>query len=57
MTWLMRTYSSEVSSVGPEMINGVRASSMRIESTSSTIAKASSRCILSAMLNAMLSRR
>ena len=32
-----RTYLSVVWSVGPEMISGVRASSMRIESTSSTI--------------------
>jgi len=34
----MRTYSSVLSSAGPEMISGVRASSIRIESTSSTIA-------------------
>ena len=31
-------YSSGDSSAGPEMISGVRASSIRIESTSSTIA-------------------
>jgi hypothetical protein len=31
-------YRSERSSVGPEMISGVRASSIRIESTSSTMA-------------------
>ncbi len=37
-------YSSEQSSAGPEMINGVRASSIRIESTSSTMAKLNSRC-------------
>ena len=37
-------YSSSFSSAGPEMISGVRASSMRIESTSSTIANASPRC-------------
>jgi hypothetical protein len=35
---LTRTYSSGDSSAGPEMISGVRASSIRIESTSSTIA-------------------
>ncbi len=35
--------------VGPEMISGVRASSMRIESTSSTIAKLWPRCTHSSM--------
>jgi hypothetical protein len=39
----MRWYISVWSSAWPEMISGVRASSMRIESTSSTIAKKSSR--------------
>ena len=33
-----RMYRSDLSSVGPEMISGVRASSIRIESTSSTMA-------------------
>jgi hypothetical protein len=33
------------------MISGVRASSMRIESTSSTIAKLGSRCMRSSRLN------
>ena len=41
---LMRRYSSVLSSAGPEMMSGVRASSIRIESTSSTTAKASERC-------------
>lgn len=36
-------YLSELSSVGPEMIRGVRASSIKMESTSSTIAKWCSR--------------
>jgi hypothetical protein len=35
---LMRTYSSVWSSAWPLMISGVRASSIRIESTSSTMA-------------------
>jgi hypothetical protein len=35
---LTRMYSSGDSSAGPEMISGVRASSIRIESTSSTMA-------------------
>ena len=35
---------------GPEMISGVRASSMRIESTSSTIAKWWPRCTMSLRL-------
>jgi hypothetical protein len=39
------------------MMSGVRASSMRIESTSSTIAKLSGRWNLSVTLVAMLSRR
>ena len=37
-TAFIRTYSSAFSSAGPEMISGVRASSIRIESTSSTMA-------------------
>ena len=36
---LTRAYLSVVSSVGPEMMSGVRASSMRMESTSSTMQK------------------
>ena len=47
----------ELSSAWPEMISGVRASSMRIESTSSITAKFSSRWNFSSRLNAMLSRR
>ena len=43
--------------VGPLMISGVRASSMRIESTSSTIAKLWLRWTHSSMEPAMLSRR
>jgi hypothetical protein len=39
------------------MINGVRASSMRIESTSSTIAKLWPRWTISSTVHAMLSRR
>ena len=42
---------------GPEMMSGVRASSMRIESTSSTIAKWWPRCTMSCACQAMLSRR
>ena len=41
----------------PLMISGVRASSIRIESTSSTIAKLYPRCTQSSMRIAMLSRR
>ena len=44
-------------SAGPEMISGVRASSMRIESASSTIAKWWPRCTSSSFDQAMLSRR
>ncbi len=50
-------YQRTSSCVGPEMISGVRASSMRIESTSSTIAKLWPRCTHSSMEVAMLSRR
>jgi hypothetical protein len=39
------------------MMSGVRASSMRIESTSSTIAKLWPRCTWAARERAMLSRR
>jgi hypothetical protein len=39
MTLSIVWYSSDRSCAGPEMISGVRASSIRIESTSSTIAK------------------
>ncbi|SHY82845.1 Uncharacterised protein [Mycobacteroides abscessus subsp. abscessus] len=39
------------------MISGVRASSMRIESTSSTMAKACPRCTSSSSEWVMLSRR
>ena len=42
---------------GPEMISGVRASSMRIESTSSTMAKGWPRCTMASLERAMLSRR
>ena len=35
---MTRAYLSVVWSVGPEMMSGVRASSMRMESTSSTMA-------------------
>jgi hypothetical protein len=51
------TYRSAVSSAGPEMISGVRASSIRIESTSSTIAKFRLRWLRSSLRSAMLSRR
>ena len=44
-------------SAGPEMMSGVRASSMRIESTSSTMAKLWPRWTSSAVDHAMLSRR
>ncbi|MCY1448237.1 hypothetical protein D9M71_648930 [compost metagenome] len=54
---LILMYSSELSSAWPEMISGVRASSMRMESTSSTTAKFSSRWNFSSRLKAMLSRR
>jgi hypothetical protein len=42
---------------GPEMISGVRASSIRIESTSSTIAKLWPRWAISSSVARMLSRR
>ena len=50
-------YQRTSSWVGPEMISGVRASSMRIESTSSTIAKLWPRWTHSSIELAMLSRR
>ncbi len=56
-TVLMRTYSSVWSSAWPLMISGVRASSIRIESTSSTIAKFSPRATRSPVSWTMLSRR
>ena len=40
------TYFSEDSPPLPEMMSGVRASSMRMESTSSTMAKESGRCTI-----------
>ena len=50
-------YSSVDSSLGPEMMSGVRASSIRIESTSSTMPKLNGRWTRSASRNFMLSRR
>ena len=50
-------YHRELASAGPEMISGVRASSIRIESASSTMAKLCPRCTMSAFFQAMLSRR
>ena len=44
-------------SAGPLMMSGVRASSMRIESTSSTTAKWWPRWTISSFDHAMLSRR
>ena len=55
--WRTRRTTSPAASAGPEMMSGVRASSMRIESTSSTIAKLWSRCTSSSTDQAMLSRR
>jgi preprotein translocase subunit SecA len=43
--------------IEPEMISGVRASSIRIESTSSTIAKLKGRCTIRSRVNFILSRR
>ena len=50
-------YHFTSSCVGPLMMSGVRASSMRIESTSSTMAKLWPRCTHSSTESAMLSRR
>ncbi len=50
-------YSSAACSGAPEMISGVRASSMRMLSTSSTIAKLWSRWKQPSSSEAMLSRR
>ena len=50
-------YSSELSSAGPEMISGVRASSTRILSTSSTMPKLKPRWTMASRVNFMLSRR
>ena len=52
-----RSYSSVLFSPWPEMISGVRASSMRMESTSSTMAKAWPRCTRSPRRITILSRR
>ena len=52
-----RRTTSSARSAGPEMMSGVRASSMRIESTSSTMQKLWPRCTSSAGSQAMLSRR
>jgi hypothetical protein len=49
----MSVFSSE----GPEMMSGVRASSIRIESTSSTIAYVCPRWTMDSISNFMLSRR
>ena len=57
MIRLTRVYFSVDSSEGPEMISGVRASSMRIESTSSTMAKWWPRWTMDSSVNFMLSRR
>ena len=54
---LTATYFSEESSAAPEIISGVRASSIKIESTSSTIAKLNGRCTISERENFMLSRK
>jgi len=45
------------SSAGPEMMSGVRASSIRIESTSSMMAKMWPRWAMVSRERAMLSRR
>ncbi len=50
-------YQRTSSWVGPLMMSGVRASSIRIESTSSTMAKTWPRCTQSSIVLAMLSRR
>ena len=50
-------YISLLSATAPEMISGVLASSIRIESTSSITAKFRARCTFSSVENAMLSRR
>ena len=50
-------YQRTSSWVGPLMMSGVRASSMRIESTSSTMAKTWPRWTQSSIVLAMLSRR
>ena len=51
------SYSLELSPPRPEMMSGVRASSMRMESTSSMMQKLSSRCTIAAMELFKLSRR
>ena len=50
-------YHLALSPTTPEMINGVRASSMRIESASSTMAKWCPRCTIASVRIAMLSRK
>jgi hypothetical protein len=50
-------YHFAESATMPLMISGVRASSIRIESTSSTIAYRCPRCTMSCSRIAMLSRR
>ena len=57
MTELTDLYRSEWSSAGPEIMRGVLASSISIESTSSTIAKDNSRCTRASGEKAMLSRK
>ena len=56
-TYFVNTGARADCSAGPEMISGVRASSIRIESTSSTIAKLCPRWTSSVADQAMLSRR
>src|SRR5262249_44133542 len=56
-TRLALSYLSVDSSLAPLMISGVRASSIRIESTSSTMPKLCPRCTHSFRSNFMLSRR
>ena len=50
-------YNSLLSSVGPEMISGVRASSISTESTSSVTAKLNGRWTMCSRAYFMLSRR
>ena len=57
ITWSTFWYISELSSDGPEMISGVRASSIRMLSTSSTMAKLKGRWTMVSSVNFMLSRR
>ncbi|KTF05587.1 hypothetical protein MGSAQ_002913 [marine sediment metagenome] len=57
MMVLISAYMREESSACPEIISGVRASSIKIESISSIIQKFSGRCFFSFRLKTMLSRR